>query len=304
MLSKPVEELPSGKNYIYEIKLDGQRTIAEAGKKRLLLSTRGFQNVTGRYPELQGLKQCFKGEDAVFDGEIVALEKGIPSFQLLQRRMSLRDARAVTPLLETVPVLYYVFDLLHYNGRSLFRTPLMERKLLLKKIFITGEHVKLLPFFDSKEKILQQARKFGYEGVVAKRRDSFYLPGQRTSLWVKQKFQLIDSFVIGGWLEGKRSYNFASLLVGKYRDKELIYCGRVGTGYDERTLKSLVAEFARSETDKSPFQQLPRIAEKKHFLRPVLVAEVKFKEWTAAGILRAPVYLGQRPDVDPKECKF
>jgi bifunctional non-homologous end joining protein LigD len=304
MLSKAVEQLPGGNAFLYEIKLDGQRTVAEVSSKKLLLSTRGFQNVTAGYPELEELRECFDGKDAVFDGEIVALEKGIPSFQLLQQRMNLRDARALKPLLETIPVVYYVFDLLHYNGRSLFRTPLIDRKSLLQRILVNGKHVKLLPFFDSKERILEQAKKFGYEGVVAKRRDSFYMPGQRTSLWVKQKFHLIDSFVIGGWLEGKRSYNFASLLAGKYRNKQLIYCGRVGTGYDERTLMRLFSRLEELKTDKSPFQRLPRMTEKKHFVKPALVAEVKFKEWTAAGILRAPVFLGLRYDIKPTQCVF
>jgi bifunctional non-homologous end joining protein LigD len=302
MLSKSAENLPSGKNYIYEIKLDGQRTIAEAGKKSLLLYTRNFQNVTSKYPELTELKECLKARQAIFDGEIVALADGLPSFELLQQRMNVSDARALKAAVESVSILYYAFDIISLNGKSLLKTPLIERKEILNEILTPGEIVKVLPFFESKESTVQNAMTFGYEGVVAKKRDSHYCPGQRSDLWIKYKFQQFDSFVIGGWLEGGRSKNFGSLLIGKYNGKHLIYNGRVGTGFNDRTVGILMNYFGRISATDSPFRNLARGPKGVHWLKPKLVAEVKFKEWTRARILRAPVYMGLRSDLKPKDC--
>ena len=304
MLSKPTENLPGGKGYLYEIKLDGQRTIAEFTKNALLLYTRNFQKVTEKYPEVHELTKCIRASSAILDGEIVALKEGIPNFELLQQRMSLRNLRTLPRLLEKIPVLYYVFDIIELDGKSLLRVPLIERKKILQRMIKPGKSVKVLPFFESKQVTLQNALSFGYEGVVAKRADSFYYPGQRTDCWYKQKFQESDSFVIGGWLDGGRSRNFGSLLIGKYDGKKLVYTGRVGTGFNEQSIVKLMMEFDRLASPASPFTPAPALPKGRHWLIPKLVAEVKFKEWTQARILRAPVFLGLRPDVSPSDCRF
>ncbi len=305
MLSKITEKPPSGKGYLFEVKLDGQRTIAEIKSKKWLLYTRNFQDVTAKYPELHELPACIKGAGAILDGEIVALEDGIPSFELLQQRMNLRDSRKLRTIAEEVPVLYYVFDILEWNGKSLLKTPLLERKKLLNRVLKPGPRVKLLPFFDSSDLILSKASEFGYEGIVAKKQDSFYLPGQRTDLWQKYKFQNTESFVIAGWTEGGRSKNFGALLLGKYRDKKLISVGRAGTGFTDKTIGLLMELLPQFETRLSPFEKLAeKIPEKVHWLKPRLVAEVKYKELTKAGTLRAPVFMGLRNDVKPETCRF
>ena len=305
MLSKLVEHPPLGKNNFYEVKLDGQRTIAEIKAKKLLLYTRNLQDVTVKYPELHGLPENIQGKSAIVDGEIVALENGIPSFQLLQQRMSLRDIRRLRTIAEEVPVVYYVFDLLEWNGKSLLNAPLTERKKILAKILKPSAQVKLLPFFESRDLVLNKAKEFGYEGIVAKNRDSIYLPGQRTDLWQKYKFQHSDSFVIAGWTEGGRTKNFGALLLGKYRSKKLIQVGRAGTGFTDKTIALLMDLLPQFETNRSPFDVVTeKIEEKVHWLKPQLVAEVKFKEWTKAETLRAPVYLGLRNDIKPSACTF
>jgi bifunctional non-homologous end joining protein LigD len=305
MLSKLVEHPPSGKNNFYEVKLDGQRTIAEIKSKRLLLYTRNLQDVTIKYPELHGLPASIQAKSATVDGEIVALENGIPSFQMLQQRMSLRDIRRLRTIAEEVPVVYYAFDLLEWNGKSLLNVPLVERKKILAKVIKPSAHVKLLPFFESRDMILNKARDFGYEGIVAKNKDSFYLPGQRTDLWKKYKFQNTDSFVIAGWTEGGRTKNFGALLLGKYRGKKLIQVGRAGTGFTDKTIALLMDLLPQFEASRSPFDEVTeKIKEKVHWLKPQLVAEVKFKEWTKAKTLRAPVYLGLRKDIKPSTCMF
>ncbi len=302
MLSKLTDHLPSTGSYLYEIKLDGQRTIAEVTKRSTLLYTRNLRNVTRKYPELTGLPDCLRCKSATLDGEIVALKDGIPSFELLQHRMSLSDARMIAAAAQQIPVLYYVFDLVELDGRSILRMPLQERKRLLARSIRPGEVVKLLPSFDSRDITLRKARAFGYEGVVAKKLDSLYYPGQRTDLWLKQKFQESDSFVIGGWLEGGRSHNFGSLLIGKYQGKNLMFRGRAGTGFNASTISMLMDSFEKLKRAKSPFIDLPKGPKGTHWLKPKLVADIKFKEVTSAGILRSPVYLGLRPDLRPQDC--
>ncbi len=304
MLSKTIENLPTSRDYIYEIKLDGQRTIAEVSNKKLLLYTRNFQNVTEKYPELQILTKCITRKSVILDGEIIALQHGIPSFELLQQRMSLRDARAVRRAVEDVPVIYYVFDILDLNGKTLLKTALLERKKLLKASVKPCETVKILPFFDSSDFVLEAAQKMGYEGVVAKKKNSAYYPGQRTDLWLKFKFQKTDSFVIGGWVEGGRSYGFGSILIGKYDGKSLVHCGRAGTGFDEAKIKWLMTKFQKLASAQNPFLHVPHTAERMHWLKPKLVAEVKFKEWTRAHIVRAPVFVGLRDDLNPSQCRM
>ena len=300
MLSKITEHLPTSQDYLYEIKLDGQRTIAEVSKSSILLYTRNLQNVTDKYPELEDLKKCLNKKTAILDGEIVALEDGIPSFQLMQQRMSLRDLRAVRRVAQEVPVVYYVFDILELNGKSLLKMPLLERKKLLN-VIKPSESIKVLPYFETSD-IEKKARELGYEGVVAKKRNSAYYPGQRTDLWLKYKFQETDSFVIGGWVEGGRSHDFGSILIGKYKGKKLIHCGRAGTGFNETNIRQLMEAFRKLEITKSPFEQVPSTSDHLHWLKPKLVAEVKFKEWTNAGIVRAPVFMGLRTDIAPSEC--
>jgi bifunctional non-homologous end joining protein LigD len=304
MLSKSTEFLPGSKDYIFEIKLDGQRTIAEISKKTLLLYTRKFQNVTEKYPELEVLRSCIKKKSVIVDGEIVALQNGLPSFELLQQRMNLRDMRAVRRAVEEVPVVYYVFDILDSDGKSLLKVPLQERKKLLQLAINPCDAVKVLPFFESRDFVLQQAKDFGYEGVVAKKSNSLYYPGQRTELWQKLKFQLTDSFVIGGWVEGGRSYNFGSILIGKYDGRNLVHCGRAGTGFNEAKVRMLMAKFQELASAKNPFIHVPATRERLHWLKPKLVAEVKFKEWTKARIVRAPVFIALRQDIAPHHCKL
>jgi bifunctional non-homologous end joining protein LigD len=302
MLSKNTGTLPSSKEFLYEIKLDGQRTLAEVSPKNLLLYTRNFQVVTKKYPELEILKKSVR-KPAILDGEIVALKNGIPSFELLQQRMNLREGRAVEIAAEQIPVLYYVFDILELDGKSLFKTPLLERKKILQKTVKPSVTIKILPHFDSRDLIVAAAQQMGYEGVVAKKINSEYYSGQRMDCWLKYKFQLTESFVIGGWIEGGRSQNFGSLLIGQYEGKRLIHRGRAGTGFNESTIRMLMDHFKTLQAAVSPFVNVPRTNEVIHWLKPKLVVEVKFKEWTAAGIARAPVYCGLRTDLKPKDCK-
>jgi bifunctional non-homologous end joining protein LigD len=292
MLAKSRDSLPSSKDYLFEIKLDGQRTIAEVTAKSLQLYTRNFQDVTDKYPELEEMKSNLRTKNAILDGEIVALKNGIPSFELLQQRMNLRNSRALLLAMQRIPVIYYAFDVLKVDGKSLLKTPLIKRKELLNELFVITPHLKILPYFDSRDFTIDKAIEFGYEGVVAKKRSSFYYPGQRTDCWYKQKFQQFASFVICGWLEGGRSKSFGSLLIGQYQGDRLSYAGRVGTGFTDSTIVELMRAFDHLSSKTCPFTKSVRIPGKVHWLKPTLMAKVKFKEWTNARVLRAPVYMG------------
>lgn len=292
MLAQEKEKLPLGEDYIYEIKLDGQRTLIEVRPKSLLLYTRSFQNVTGKYPELASIGKQLKVKSAVIDGEIIALKDGIPSFALLQQRMNLRDRRLVTAASEKVPVLYYAFDLLEADGRSLLNLPVVERRKELTRIIKPGEFVKVLPYFESSEMILEKAEEFGYEGLMAKKRNSPYRPGQRTDEWIKFKFQQYGTFLICGWTEGGRARNFGALVMGKYHGRgKYAHIGQVGTGFSDRIIHMLMARFEALQIAESPFITKPKVPGKVHWLKPSLKAEIKFKEWTNAEILRAPVFI-------------
>ena len=291
MLAQLKDRLPAGADYLYEIKLDGQRTLAEVTPKRLLLYTRTSQNVTDMYPEFAEMHRLLKCKSAVIDGEIVALRDGIPSFELLQQRMNLRNRRLVGAAMEKAPVIYYAFDLLEVDGRQLTGLPLIERKQKLAKLLKPSESVKVLPFFESSDLILQKAEEFGYEGLMIKKRNSPYRPGQRSDEWIKFKFLQYDTFLICGWTEGGRVRNFGALVMGKYHGRgKYAHIGQTGTGFTERTIHMLMARFQGLEIPGCPFVKEPKIAEKVHWLKPVLKAEIKFKEWTNAEMLRSPVF--------------
>src|SRR5262245_47485730 len=180
MLAKDASVLPSSKSFVYEIKLDGQRTLAEISPKKIMLYTRSQQDVTKKYPELINLPKRVRARSATLDGEIVALKDGVPSFQLMQQRMSLQDQRAIQTAVYKVPVVYYVFDILELDGKSLLKMPLVERKKILKRVIRPAENIKFLPHFENRDQILSKAEEFGYEGIVAKRADSPYYAGMRT----------------------------------------------------------------------------------------------------------------------------
>lgn len=292
MLAKIASVLPSGKDFVYEIKLDGQRTLAEIRPRSFTLYTRSLQNVTGKYPELMNLPRHVRAKSAILDGEIVALVDGIPSFELLQQRMNLHDTRLIQAAVFKVPVIYYVFDILEADAKSLIRLPLVERKKILKRILRPAENIKLLPHFESRDEILSKAQDFGYEGIVAKRANSPYLPGLRADSWIKYKFQKEEIFLISGWLEGGRARNFGALLLGKYHGRhEYRYVGRAGTGFTDRMIHYLMQQMQPLEITKPPFPNVPKV-KGVHWVKPVLKARVKYKEITRAGVLRAPVFVG------------
>ena len=293
-------KLPSDdERWGYEIKWDGVRAIAYVPPGHLTLESRNLREITPQYPEIGGITRALEGRPVVLDGELVAFkDDGRPSFQRLQRRMHLASSSEVRRRMREVPVTYVIFDLLHIDGETLFQRPYEERRELLESLGLDGESWQT-PAYHRGEgaSLLDVSARRGLEGIVAKRLVSPYRPGKRTRDWLKVKNVRSQEVVIGGWLPGKgrREGEIGALSVGYYDDGELRYAGKVGTGFTEADLRLLRERLEPLRTDESPFtgRQPQKGAT---FVRPELVAQVEFAEWTNAGTLRHASYEGLRDD--------
>jgi bifunctional non-homologous end joining protein LigD len=303
---------PRTGEWTYEVKFDGYRVIAHKDGEQVRLLSRNDSSLDERFPEIVAAVQGLHVERAVLDGEVVALDgAGRSSFQLLQR----------SELGERPPVQYYVFDLLQEDGESLTEQPIEERRARLEQVLETAPHEVRLskPLSGDVQMLLDKARELGLEGLIGKRAASKYEPGKRSGAWVKLKIVHEQEFVIGGFTppSGSRS-GFGALLLGVHdqvggrKGRDLICVGKVGTGFDDATLRSLLVRLRSLEQDESPFVDLParRAAPGAkrpaalgstalrgvRWVRPELVCQVRFTEWTAEGRLRHPSFIGLRED--------
>jgi bifunctional non-homologous end joining protein LigD len=300
--------LPSGEErWAYEIKWDGVRAIVYSRPHELRLESRNLNDISGQYPELHRLNRALSSHSAVLDGEIVAFDdEHRPSFEALQGRMHIGSPAQAKRLAKSTPVTYMIFDLLWLDGHSLMGLPYPERRDRLASLKLSGERWQTPEHIvGNGSAVLEASADQGLEGIVAKRLDSTYEPGRRSSAWVKVKNFGRQELVIGGWMPGKgrRKEGIGALLVGVYDDRgALRYAGRVGTGFSEKELARLSGLLAPLERATSPFApdatQPPRGAV---FCEPRLVAEIEFREWTRGGSLRAPSYKGLREDKAAKE---
>lgn len=295
MLATLTDDPFSDPSWIYERKLDGVRCLAfRSGKKTRLLS-RNKKNQNDTYPELVDAIGKQKTEAFIVDGEIVAFEKGVTSFSRLQGRMQIKDCAKARR--SNIAVYYYVFDILYLDGRDTTRLDLRDRKALLRRAlrfkdplrFTTHRNEKGVRFFD-------EACRKGWEGLIAKRADAPYVH-KRSTDWLKFKCVNQQELVVGGYTDpqGER-IGFGALLLGYYDDGDLRYAGKVGTGYDDETLKKLGERLSSIERKSSPFADEEISKKGVHWVTPKLVAEIGFTEWTADGRLRHPRYLGLRHD--------
>lgn len=311
MLAESIEEPFDGKDWLFEIKWDGYRavTFIEHGKARLV--SRNQNDLTPRYPELRDLPNFIKAKTAILDGEVVALDDaGRSSFSLMQQRTGFRSGtKRATPNAD-VPVLYYAFDLLYLDGYDWRRVPLAQRKSKLASILEIGDSLRYSDHYAEQGKALFDiAKDKGLEGILAKRRTSCY-EERRSRDWLKIKIRHEIECVVGGYTEpeGSRAH-FGSLVLGLYDEKRrLIHVGQVGSGFDHKLLTSIWSELKRRETKKNPFYGGVEALRKTHWVRPELVAQIEYTEWThgandgSGPKLRAPVFLGLRDDKDPKAC--
>ena len=295
-------------DWAFEIKWDGVRMLAYVDGRpptgTMRLESRNLIDITSRYPELEDLPAALAGHAAVLDGEAVAFdEEGRPSFSRLQHRMHIADPREAAARTKQYPVVYEIFDLLWLDGEDLTGQPFTRRRERLAALAIPdgcwqlpGYHVGDGPL------LLEATKQRGLEGVVAKKLTSPYEPGRRSRNWIKIKNFRGQEVVIGGWLagEGNRTGRLGALLAGYYDGDKLRYAGRVGTGFTDQTLRELQAALEERAIPASPFAD-PIPERTAHFVRPDLVAEVAFSEWTPGGTMRHPSYKGLREDKDPHE---
>jgi bifunctional non-homologous end joining protein LigD len=305
MKALPVDKLPGG-DWLFEIKHDGYRALAFKDGKDVRLVSRNRKAFD--YPQLLAALKSLPAERVILDGEIAALdEKGRSSFQLLQLFKSSGN----------VPLVYYIFDLLSLEGKDLRGQPLNARRKLLANVLKKApENVRLSDELrGTKDDLLRVAQEFGLEGLVAKRKSSLYESGRRSGAWVKFKITKSQEFLIGGYTltEGGRKY-FGSLLVGYHSPRGLMFAGRVGTGFSDKLLANLYAKFQNLNESTCPFVNLPEkskgrwglgitpaVMKRCVWLKPVLVAQIKFTEWTNDDQLRQPVFLGLRTDKEPED---
>ena len=277
----------SDPGWIFERKLDGIRAIAIKDGSGVSLMSRTARRMNDQFPELVRALEQEPAEDFIVDGEIVAFENGITSFARLQQR-----AR------ERVPVFLYAFDLPRHEGEDLRRLGLRERKARLRRGLDFHGPIRFNPHRNGEhgEELYRDACRRGLEGVIAKRADSQYVGG-RSRDWLKLKCHAEQELVIGGFTAPKGSRTeFGALLVGYNEDGTLRYAGKVGTGFDQSTLRSLGARMRELERDESPFERFKPIPPGTRWVNPQLVAQVGFSEWTRDGRLRHPRYIGLRDD--------
>jgi bifunctional non-homologous end joining protein LigD len=311
MLATSVDEPFDGAEWLFEIKWDGYRavTFIENGKVRLV--SRNQNELTQRFPELKDLAKSVKAKNAILDGEVVALdEEGRASFSLMQQRTGFHPGGHRGEAKSDVPVLYYAFDLLYLDGYDWRKVALEERKKKLAALLVAGDAVRYSDHYENQGKALfEMARAKGLEGILAKKRDSIYQE-RRSSEWLKIKIRHRLEAVIGGYTEpeGSRAH-FGSIVLGLY-DKQgrLIHVGQAGSGFDQKSLDEVWKPLKKRETRKNPFHGEVEALRRVYWVKPELVAEIEYAEWTggaSAGSgpkLRAPVFLGLRDDKNPQDC--
>lgn len=304
MLAKSADRLPSGVGWLYELKLDGYRTLVMKKRGVVTLFSRRGNIMNGPFPRI-AKAFSFLPNDTIVDGELVVLdEEGKPSFSALQHSRFTPDA-----------LHFYAFDIIAYEGKDLRKLPLVDRRSLLESYALKGmrDPVRLSAVFNaSPNRLIAAAKKSGLEGVIAKRADSRYESGERSGAWLKYKTNKGQELVIGGYKPGPNGFDY--LLVGYYEGKDLIFIAKVRNGFTPALRREVGQKFANLRTADCPFANLPEPASarrgeaitadvmpKIQWLRPKLVAQIEFTEWTKGNHLRHSRFVALRDDKKASE---
>jgi bifunctional non-homologous end joining protein LigD len=293
------DKLPTGTGWLYEIKLDGYRMVAVRGAK-LEIYSRLKNSTTKKFPQIAEALDALP-QGTVIDGELVALNaEGRPDFNLMQNYKSAEC------------LVYFVFDILMHEGRSMLDRPLTERRRIMREVVKPNDRIQIVEVSTSAEDIIRFVKEHHLEGVIAKRADSKYLPGKRTGLWVKIRFNMTQEFVIGGYTPSHLGLD--AIIVGVYRGKDLYFSSRVRAGFTPVTRRQVFQKIHKLETDRCPFVNLPQptagrwglgiTAEAMKgmvWLRPESVTQIEFLEWTGGDILRSATFVRLREDKDPRK---
>ena len=303
MLATLVEKAPRGEEWLYEIKWDGIRAVAFLDGGEVRITSRSGLRCERQYPELAVVPHQIAGRTAILDGEIAVLdEKGVSRFHLIQPRISNSDPNSISHLSRSTPVVYFAFDLLYLDGYDLRAVPLSKRRELLQTVVTPGGVLRISEVFPGAgEELLEAARGIGLEGVVAKHASSAY-ESRRSREWLKIKIVGEQEFVIGGYTapQGDRDY-FGALVLGLYDEGKLQWVGNVGTGFDQKLLAGIFARLKPLVTDDCPFEERPKPDKGMTWVKPELVCQVRYANWTPDHRLRAPVFQGLRNDIAPRQ---
>jgi len=301
MLAKLSHEIFSDKNWIYERKLDGERILIFKNGNKISLKSRNKKELNETYPEIEEAIKDQDPKNFIIDGEMVAFDGKITSFSKLQNRMHLKDPEEINK--SKTRVYFYVFDIIYFEGYDLTKLGLTHRKAILKDAIKFKDPLRFTSHrTENGEKYHKEACKKGWEGLIAKKADSEYVH-QRSSNWLKLKCVNQQEFVIGGYTdpEGER-IGFGALLLGFYENGEFQYAGKVGTGFDDKTLEDLHQKLSKIKKKDPEFAENKDLPSKKvHWVKPKYVAEIGFTEWTNTNKLRHPRYLGLRRSKKPGE---
>ena len=305
MLAETGDTLHSDPQWRYEPKLDGYRVIAFVAGGNVRLQSRRGLDLTAFFPELAAELAAQPAGQMILDGEIVALDAaGRPSFHALQNRAQLKSAAEIEVAKRATPVVLVCFDLLHFAGLNLRGSPYLDRHRYLSQCLLPSAHLQLVHSSPDAEELYAAALKSGFEGVVAKRIDSPYQAGQRSRSWLKIKATQTAELLVGGYTRGKGAREpLGALLLGYWEGKTLRYAGHVGSGLNDEIIATLLKRAAKLKRATSPFAEQPPLHRPTTWLKPELVAEVTFGEWTPAGALRAPVFVRLREDITPRSVR-
>jgi DNA ligase D-like protein (predicted ligase) len=298
MAARVVSQLPEGDDWLYEVKFDGYRALLLKDHSQVQLRSRNDKNMTATYPSIATAGRRVKAEQVVIDGEVVAVDSGgRPSFQALQHRAA-HPGHAIV---------FYAFDLLHLNGEDLTGVPLEERRAGLPRIVADSGLLLSVPLPGTAQHVIEAVRALGLEGVIAKKKRSLYTPGDRSTSWLKLKLERQQEFVVGGYRPGPHGLD--ALIVGYYQGKSLHFAAKVRAGFTPHLRREVFAELEPLRTERCPFVDLPsgptahwgggvtpEQMKEIQWLKPKLVAQVRFVEWTADGHLRHSAFLGLRTD--------
>jgi bifunctional non-homologous end joining protein LigD len=300
-----VTEAFSKQGWIFENKWDGIRTIAFIKNGKLTLRSRNNKEMTLRYPEMSDLPDRIDATDAILDGEIVVLNAGgRVDFHLLASRFGVTDPAEIERLRKSQKIVYFVFDLIYYSGHDLMQVPLLERKALLKSVMRPATWFKFTPHVTNGEAFFKKVERARGEGMIAKRAESTYQQ-RRSKDWLKIKTQMRQEVVIVGYSDprGSREY-FGALELGLYEDGVLRSIGQVGTGFSHQSLREIYQKMKPLASKTQTVAEDGKRRSDVHWIKPKLVGEVKFSEFTPDRNLRHPAFLGLRDDKKPKDCTF
>jgi bifunctional non-homologous end joining protein LigD len=301
-------EVPAGTGWSFEPKYDGMRALAFVTPTRIRLMTRNGKDKAKQFPEVTtalGKLARRLGRRCILDGEVVALERNRPGhFQALQGRFHLKKGTDIEVARQDAPAAIVFFDLLADDDEILLNEPFTTRRDRLERVLNRPpDGIRISESSPNGARMLERARKGGWEGVIAKRDAAPYVPGARSRDWLKLKLQHRAEFVVGGYTEPRRTRLYLGAILLGYFDRkgQLQYVGHTGGGFNRESLKDMYERLNRLEQRASPFANMPRTNEPAHWVRPKIVVEVKFAEWTSDARLRQPIFLGIRDDKDARD---